>query len=156
MKIKNPLPGIKEMFGKPNRNFKIFTTIILLIVLVVLYWIFWPSNTPVDPIISPPPAEVVRLRDKVRSLKEDISSEEKKTAEALAEVDRLKEYQVTLLDSIQKLQPKPDNKPAPKKDEKKTVTTGTGRRKPGNNCKCPPTTRANTETAWAKYGTPTQ
>ncbi|MFZ4500343.1 MAG: hypothetical protein ACOYMZ_02455 [Minisyncoccia bacterium] len=147
--------------GTPSKGFWRFIIIstlvslmVLLLIAVIVQWRQKKTNTGELKALQ---IETKSLKKKVQTLEKGNAEEEKKTDEALAEVDRLKEYQVTLLDSIQKLQPKPDDKPDPKKDEKKVATTGTGRRKPGNssNCNCPPVTRANTQTAWAKYGIPT-
>lgn len=130
--------------GKPSKGFWRFITIAILIVLLLIallvHW-QWRRNYEKNP---PNAAELKALRSETKSLKKKVhtlekgnAEEEKKTDEALAEVDRLKEYQVTLLDSIQKLQPKP--KPDTKKDERK-VASNIVRRKTPNNCNCPPRT----------------
>ena len=134
----------------------------------IIFFIFWFSNkSEVKNLVTVKPKTTIEamersarniFRNRKAQWNRAFAVERRKTTQALAEVARLKEYQVALLDSIQKLQLplKPDDKPDTKKDEKKTVTTGTGSKKSrtNNNCKCPPSTRANTETAWAKYGTP--
>ena len=154
-----------DRFGDiPSRKIAKIAGVVGLVAATIFFIFQFSNKSEVKNLVTVKPKTTIEAMERsarkiFRNRKEQWSrafvAERRKTTQALAEVDRLKEYQVALLDSIQKLQSKP--KPDLKKDEKKTVTTGTGRRKPGNNsnCNCPPVTRANTETAWAKYGTPT-
>lgn len=137
--MKNYFSGAKEMFGKPNGNFKIVATIILLLLLLVLYWIFWPKKPKEEPIITTTPSEVVLLRDEVTDCKEENILLKDSLVLERAEVDRLKEYQVVLLDSIESMKKSAVSPPPRPRAYTKTLTSLKPKAK---NCYCPPKTKA--------------